>query len=114
MTPHPLSCRRSHAGTGLPLSDAIGDGIDRPCDDDLMGAGRGLARSFDATVVALIAMLAAGYLALIWLTLPALAPLPSFVIPLAVVPTLGLMIVGRVTGSQCPRPNTSAASVWTT
>jgi hypothetical protein len=54
-----------------------------------------LARFFDTVTVAVMVLLAVAYAALIWLTVPALAPLPDVVIPLTCVPTLILRFVGR-------------------
>lgn len=50
---------------------------------------------FDVTALSLMGMLAAAYLALVWLVLPVLPPLPTAVVPLAFIPTLGLAFVCR-------------------
>jgi hypothetical protein len=52
-----------------------------------------LARTFDAVAVALMVMLGATYLALVWLVLPVLPPLPSAVVPLTLAPAIGLGFV---------------------
>ena len=67
---------------------------------------------FDTVTVAVMVLLAVAYAALIWLTLPALAPLPDAAIPLAVVPTLVLWFVGRPVSKRVSRQDDPGPSVF--
>jgi hypothetical protein len=72
-----------------------------------------LARVFDTVTVAVMVLLAVAYAALIWLTVPALAPLPdAAVIPLTVVPTLILWFVGRPVSKGFSRHNDPGPAVF--
>jgi hypothetical protein len=67
---------------------------------------------FDTVTVAGMVLLAVAYAALIWLTVPALTPLPDAVIPLTFVLTLALWFVSRLVSKRFSRHDDPGLSVF--